>query len=69
VLIPEDLNTAIQKAAQRQNRSKGDWVRRAIESALESQRTPGDPLEALRVLDAPTGDIDQMLAEIEAGRR
>ena len=41
MLIPEDLNNAIQKAAQRQNCSKGEWVRRAIESALETHRTPG----------------------------
>ena len=29
---------------------------------------PGDPLDQLANLGAPTGDIDQMLAEIEAGR-
>ena len=68
-MIPEDLNSSIQKAAQRINCSKGEWVRRAIEAALEDQRSPGDPLATLRALDAPTGDIDQILGEIDAGRR
>jgi len=29
----------------------------------------GDPLDRLASLDAPTADIQQMLSEIEAGRR
>ena len=69
MLIPEDLNSAIQKASQRQNCSKGEWVRRALQTALEAQRPTADPLEALRALDAPTRDIDRMLDEIDAGRR
>jgi hypothetical protein len=28
----------------------------------------GDPLDQLAALGAPTGDIDQVLAEIDAGR-
>jgi hypothetical protein len=47
--------------------TKGEWVREAIERAL-ADRAPGDPLERLSALGAPTGDIDQLLAEIEAGR-
>lgn len=41
---------------------------------MSSNRAPTDPasvpdpLERLVSLDAPTGDIEQMLAEIEAGR-
>jgi hypothetical protein len=43
----------------------------AIEQALK--RRPGesgsaDPLARLASLDAPTGDIDDMIAEIESGR-
>ena len=34
----------------------------------ESGGLPRDPLAALRELDAPTADIDVMIAEIEAGR-
>ena len=48
--------------------TKGEWVRRAIERALTEDRPPDDPLDRLARLGAPTADIDQMLAEIEAGR-
>jgi len=65
--VPEGLNRRIQKAAQRKRLSTGAWVRQAIESALQDDR-PVDPLERLASLGAPTGDIDQMLAEIDAGR-
>ena len=69
VLIPEKLDSAIRKAAQRQRYSKGEWVRRALEKALEDeQRQPTDSLDRLAALGAPTGDIDKMLNEIEAGR-
>jgi metal-responsive CopG/Arc/MetJ family transcriptional regulator len=73
VLIPEDLDARIGKAAQRARVSKGEWVRRAVEAALrESQQErgrPTDPLARLASLQGPTGDIDQMLEEIDAGRR
>lgn len=48
--------------------SKGEWVRRAIERALADPHSAPDPVARLAGLGAPTGDIDQMLAEIEAGR-
>ncbi len=68
VLIPESLEARLAKAAQRRRLSKGEWVRRAIEQALaEGPREP-DPLDRLAALGGPTADIDQMLAEIEAGR-
>jgi hypothetical protein len=70
VLVPEGLDSRIRKAAARSRLSKGEWVRRAIERALESPAdAAGDPLARLAGLNGPTGDIDQMLAEIEAGRR
>jgi len=68
VLIPEDLDARIKKAAQRGRISKGEWVRRAIEMALEGGRSDADPLSRLASLKAPTADMDQMLAEIESGR-
>lgn len=69
VLIPEGLDARVTKAAQRRRLSKGEWVRRAIERALEEPRSDADPVERLARLGAPTGDIDQVLAEIDAGRR
>jgi hypothetical protein len=72
VLIPEDLDARIEKAAQRSRASKGAWVRHAILIALEGRpdavsRRP-DPLARLSSLGAPTADIDVMIAEIESGR-
>jgi hypothetical protein len=68
VLIPEALDRRIRKAAQRRRLSTGAWVREALERALAEPAGDGDPLARLAELGAPTADIDQMLAEIEAGR-
>jgi len=68
VLISPGLDARIRKAAQRSRLSKGAWVRLAIERGIADDRLPADPLAKLSSLGAPTGDIDQMLAEIEAGR-
>ena len=68
VLIPEQLDARVRKASQRNRTSKGEWVRRAIERALAAESVTSDPLLQLSGLGAPTADIDQMLAEIEAGR-
>jgi hypothetical protein len=68
VLVPEGLDARIRKAAQRRGVSKGQWVREAIESALAGEGRGPDALSRLSSLGAPTADIDQMLAEIEAGR-
>ena len=38
-----------------------------LERALQENHQ-GDPLDQLAALGAPTGDIDQVLAEIDAGR-
>jgi hypothetical protein len=69
VLVPEGLDARLRKAAQRNAVSVGEWVRRAIERSLADDRLPTDPVATLANLGAPTADIDQMLAEIEAGRR
>jgi len=68
VLIPEELDAELRKAASRRRISKGEWVRRAIDRALADERAAGDPLGALAALAAPTADIGPMLAEIESGR-
>jgi len=68
VLIPPGLDARVRKAAQRQGISKGEWVRRALEEALAKGTRGPDPLARLSAIGAPTADIDQMLAEIEAGR-
>jgi hypothetical protein len=72
VLIPEELDTKIEKAAQRNQTSKGAWVRRAIEDALErgsgGETRGSDPLARLASLGGPTADVDDMIAQIESGR-
>jgi hypothetical protein len=60
------VEARVRKAAQRSRILKGEW-RRAIERAL-AEGTGSDPLARLAGLGAPTADIEQMLAEIEAGR-
>ena len=72
VLIPEQLDARIEKAAKRNRTSKGAWVRQAIEAALERRAGQGsssaDPLLRLASLEAPTAEIGDMIAEIESGR-
>ena len=67
VLVPEVLDRRIRKAAQRSRLSAGAWVRQAIERALQEPHDSA-PLDRLAALGAPTGDIAQVLAEIDAGR-
>lgn len=71
VLIPAELDAQLEKAAQRSRVSKGEWVRRALmESLRQADRgqSPADPLARMASLNGPVADIEQMLAEIEAGR-
>jgi hypothetical protein len=68
VLVPDGLDARVTKAAQRKRVSKGEWVRRALERALQEPHEDADPVSRLARLGGPTGDISQMLAEIDAGR-
>ncbi len=70
ILVSEVLDGEVRKAAERARLPMGAWVRRAIEEKLDRDGAgiPPDPLGALGELEAPTGDIEAMLAEIEAGR-
>lgn len=71
VLIPPELDAQLSKLAQRNSVSKGEWVRRALrEAVLRSTKghSNRDAVSRLAALNGPTGDIDQMLSEIEAGR-
>jgi hypothetical protein len=71
VLISPDLDAQLEKAALRSRVSKGEWVRRALKESLRQSGKSGsasDPLARMASLNGPVADIDQMLAEIEAGR-
>ena len=69
VLIPPELDTQIDKAAQRSRVSKGEWVRRALKASLRSSGSKINPVERMAALGGPAADIDQILAEIDEGRR
>jgi hypothetical protein len=72
VLISPDLDAQLTKAAQRNRVSKGEWVRRVLQEAVRRPtkwRNNADPLLRLESLGAPTGDIERMLAEVDAGRK
>jgi hypothetical protein len=70
VLIPEELDMQLRKAAQRTRVSKGEWVRRALRQSVDPAKSnkTADPVARLAALNAPTADIEQMLSEIESGR-
>ena len=64
IVIPEELYARLAQATSKSGTSKSEWVRRAIEAALERP----DPLARLASLNAPTAGIDDMIAEIDSGR-
>ncbi len=66
--IPGALEDRVRAAAERQHMSTAEWLRLAVERALDGHVQAPDPLARLASLDAPTADIDEMLAQIEAGR-
>jgi hypothetical protein len=72
VLLSELEIAEIQKFAELERVSVGEWVRRALRDA-RSRRSSIDPqskLKSVRKAAAysfPTADVDQMLAEIERG--
>ena len=68
IIVPEALERRIRRAAQRDRLSTSAWVRQAVERAPAEERPAADPLARLAQLGAPTADIGQMLAEIDAVR-
>jgi hypothetical protein len=72
VLFDDDELGDIQRLAKRRGMTTAEWVRRSLREARDAQSRK-DPAARLAVVRAggrhrfPTGDIDQMLAEIERG--
>jgi len=72
VLLPDPEYREIQKIARSRRVSIAQWVREALHAAKREEPL-GDvsnKLEALRAaakFEFPTGEIEQMLAEIEQG--
>ena len=72
VILQDPEYREIQRAARSRHMSLAEWVRQALQKARnrEPLGDPGKKLQAIRTAlkhDFPTGDIDQMLAEIESG--
>ncbi len=74
VILQDAEYREIQRAARSRHMSLAEWVRQALEGARREEPlgSSSQKLEAVHRAaqhEFPTGDIDQMLAEIEAGYR
>ena len=72
VILKDPEYREIQRVARSRHMSIAEWVRQALESARRQEPTGsmGKKLESIRMAaqhEFPAGDVDQMLAEIEAG--
>jgi glucose-6-phosphate-specific signal transduction histidine kinase len=72
VLFEDDELNDIQRLARRRRMTTAEWVRRSLRAAREAEAGAdvGQKLAAIRTAAAfefPTGDIGQMLDEIERG--
>lgn len=72
VLLPDSEMSEIQRLAKRERLTVGEWVRRALREARAS-RPVADPETKLKAVrraaqySFPSGDLEQMLREIERG--
>jgi hypothetical protein len=72
VLIPEKEMEELKRLARREKMPLGEWVRKALRE-VRSKQPSGEPevkLQAVRRAAKycfPTGDVEQMLDEIERG--
>lgn len=72
VILKDPEYREIQRIARARHMSIAEWVRRALELARRGEPAGGigKKLEVIRAAarhDYPSGDIDDMLAEIERG--
>lgn len=72
VLFEESELDEVRRVAERHHMTVAEWVRQALRAARrqEPEREAQEKLDAIRQAaehDFPSGDIDQMLAEIEHG--
>ena len=73
VLIDERELSDIRRAATRAGQTVSEWARQAMRTHARSGRSDADPARKLAVIQAavthayPTAEIDEMLAQVEAG--
>ncbi len=73
IILPETEREALRRCAEREGLTLSEWARRALRQAQLAQTGPtrGQKFRALeRALGCghPTGDIAELLSEIESGR-
>ena len=73
IVMSEAEVVSLRQVARRAGLTVSEWARRALRAARDAQAapSPAGKLEALeRALSCnhPTGDIDEVLADIERGR-
>jgi transposase-like protein len=72
VILEDDELREIQQVARRHRVTVAEWVRQALRAARR-EHGAGDPRRKMAVVRAavghtfPTGDLEQMLAEIQRG--
>lgn len=72
VLLEDDEFAEIRRIARRHRMSVAEWVRQALRRARRDEPA-SDPKKKMTVVreaargDYPTGDIEQLLTEIESG--
>ncbi|HVR30293.1 MAG TPA: hypothetical protein VMS86_12255 [Thermoanaerobaculia bacterium] len=73
MIVSDEEAESFRRAAEREGTSLSEWARRSLTREARRHRGPDaqqvlDELERALACGHPTGDIDQMLKEIEAGR-
>ena len=73
VIVSEDELISLRQAARRTGLTVSEWARRALRRARDEQAGPTAEsrlraVERALACNHPTGDIDEMLADIERGR-
>lgn len=74
VLLPDQEMSDIQSLARQERLTVGEWVRRTLREARAHKQVSGveAKLKAIRraaEYSFPSGDIEQMLSEVERGYR
>ena len=73
VIVSEQEMISLRQAARRTGLTVSEWARQALRRARDEQAGPTAEsrlraLERALACNHPTGDIDEMLADIERGR-
>ena len=73
IVMSEAEAASLRQVARRAGLTVSEWARRTLRAARDAERGPSratrlDALDRALACNHPTGDIDEMLADIERGR-